>query len=29
MAVYHKCCYQGADLVEDVGEAIRKGTTEM
>ena len=29
MAVYQKCSYQGADIIEDVGEAIRKGTTEL
>ena len=29
MAVYEKCSYQLADIIEDVGEAIRKGTTEL
>ena len=29
MAVYQKCCYQGTDILDDVGEAIRKGTTEL
>ena len=29
MAVYQKCCYQGTDILDDVGEAIRKGTTAL
>ena len=29
MAVYQKCSYQGTDIIDDVGEAIRKGTTEL
>ena len=29
MAVYQKCSYQGTDIIDDVGKAIRKGTTEL
>ena len=29
MAVYQKCSYQGTDIIDDAGKAIRKGTTEL
>ena len=29
MRVYHKFCFEREDIIEDVKEALRKGTTQL